>query len=577
VYNILILIRIYQNNAQILCKKYSLSLSRKFRLNTKSGFTLLEILLVVGIISLLAGIVIVAINPGKQLATVRNTERKSDIKQLNSAINQYYISIGRYPASIQSVDTLTEVCDTGTASSTHNIDCDTNDLVDLSILVPTYITSIPVDPQGPLTLNPFIKTANAATNGTGYYVMKEPVTSKLIVVSERAELGTTIAIGTTTSQFATVNEDPEPETCTSFTYTDWTPDPCENGTQTRDVLSSTPQGCTGGTSITTQSCDIPLVFYTLTYNANGGSGAPTSLDIEEGSTITLSATEPTRSGYTFTAWNTNSDGTGTSYAPSSSFTMPSAETTLWAVWEENELWTPTELGANLILWLDANDESTIQLSGSNVTNWFDKSGNDYNAVAVNPPVYSNNQLVFIKESNHYMQINPLASPTPGGASMFAVYRIDSVENDGAMISYANSAQNNPRVYFDATFTFRWNSIWQSSSPGYINPNWTYLTIMQHDVKISGSSYVATVRQDGTQVAVLTGLIGSTPWFDISQFRLGRAVYNRTTDASGVISEIVTAVTSTSDRQKMEGYLAHKWGLTANLPSGHPYKNSPPTK
>ena len=54
--------------------------------NKKSGFTLLEILLVVGIIAILAGIVIVAINPAKQLATVRNTERKSDIKQINNAL-----------------------------------------------------------------------------------------------------------------------------------------------------------------------------------------------------------------------------------------------------------------------------------------------------------------------------------------------------------------------------------------------------------------------------------------------------------------------------------------------------------
>jgi len=54
--------------------------------NKKSGFTLLEILLVVGIIAILAGITIVAINPSKQLAQVRNTERKSDIKQIANAI-----------------------------------------------------------------------------------------------------------------------------------------------------------------------------------------------------------------------------------------------------------------------------------------------------------------------------------------------------------------------------------------------------------------------------------------------------------------------------------------------------------
>jgi len=34
--------------------------------------------------------------------------------------------------------------------------------------------------------------------------------------------------------------------------------------------------------------------------------------------------------------------------------------------------------------------------------------------------------------------------------------------------------------------------------------------------------------------------------------------------------------STSDRQKIEGYLAHKWGLEGNLPSGHPYKTQKPT-
>ncbi len=305
-----------------------------FKFTKKSkGFTLLEILLVVGIISLLAGIVIIAINPGKQLATVRNTERKSDIKQLNSAINQYYISIGRYPASIQDVTTLTEVCNTGTLSTTTDSSVDCTGLVDLTALVPTYITAIPVDPQGPLTLNPFIKTANAATNGTGYYVMKN-TTNKIVVVSQRAELGSLIAIGTSTNPFGGTTPPEEPETCTSFTYTAWTPDPCENGTQTRSVDIASPDGCEGGTRILTQSCDIPLVSYTLTYNANGGSGAPTAETREEQSTSALSATEPARSGYTFSSWNTESDGTGDTYTSSASFTMPSSDTTLWAVWEE---------------------------------------------------------------------------------------------------------------------------------------------------------------------------------------------------------------------------------------------------
>jgi len=31
----------------------------------------------------------------------------------------------------------------------------------------------------------------------------------------------------------------------------------------------------------------------------------------------------------------------------------------------------------------------------------------------------------------------------------------------------------------------------------------------------------------------------------------------------------------SNRQKVEGYLAHKWGLAASLPTGHPYKDTAP--
>jgi hypothetical protein len=47
--------------------------------------------------------------------------------------------------------------------------------------------------------------------------------------------------------------------------------------------------------------------------------------------------------------------------------------------------------------------------------------------------------------------------------------------------------------------------------------------------------------------------------------------------NGKIGEIVVMDSvSSTDREKMEGYLAHKWGLTSNLPSDHPYKTLWPT-
>lgn len=66
----------------------------------KKGFTLLEILLVIAAIGVLAAIVIVAINPNRQLSQVRDTERQSDVNALSKAMEQYLIDQGEYPAGI---------------------------------------------------------------------------------------------------------------------------------------------------------------------------------------------------------------------------------------------------------------------------------------------------------------------------------------------------------------------------------------------------------------------------------------------------------------------------------------------
>ena len=160
---------------------------------------MLEILLVIGIIAILAGIVIVAINPSKQLATVRNTERKSDLKQLYNAITQYYIDNSAYPSTI-STTTLNEVCNTGavsnTSTSTSGANCATAGLANLSILVPTYLTAIPTDPTGTSSLLAFIPTAYAATTatGTGYKVGVN--TAKQVLISAPlAELGVRVVVG----------------------------------------------------------------------------------------------------------------------------------------------------------------------------------------------------------------------------------------------------------------------------------------------------------------------------------------------------------------------------------------------
>ena len=73
--------------------------------------------------------------------------------------------------------------------------------------------------------------------------------------------------------------------------------------------------------------------YTVTYNANGGSGSPASQTKTENVALTLSSTKPTRSGYTFLGWSTSSTATSPTYYPGSSYTT-NASATLYAVWEK---------------------------------------------------------------------------------------------------------------------------------------------------------------------------------------------------------------------------------------------------
>lgn len=72
--------------------------------------------------------------------------------------------------------------------------------------------------------------------------------------------------------------------------------------------------------------------YTVSYNANGGSGAPGSQTKTYGQTLTLSSTKPTRTNYNFKGWGTSASATTVSYAAGASYTA-NAAVTLYAVWE----------------------------------------------------------------------------------------------------------------------------------------------------------------------------------------------------------------------------------------------------
>jgi uncharacterized repeat protein (TIGR02543 family) len=91
-------------------------------------------------------------------------------------------------------------------------------------------------------------------------------------------------------------------------------------------------GTDGSNQLNGSGKDITILApFTVSYNANGGSGAPSAQDKCYDITLTLSSTVPTRDGYTFAGWNTQADGNGTPYAAGATYSA-NAAVTLYAQW-----------------------------------------------------------------------------------------------------------------------------------------------------------------------------------------------------------------------------------------------------
>lgn len=234
------------------------------------------------------------------------------------------------------------------------------------------------------------------------------------------------------------------------------------------------------------------------------------------------------------------------------------------------LWDPTQITTDL--WLDAADSATITESSGAVSQWDDKSGNDRHATQGTgslQPIYN------AVDSRIEFNGSRFFTVLPGWGNYwewFLVFKHD--RTDVLQVSMRDTATaNSTAIHGYSSSSVNFYRVRNTSSSFSTNIATEFGTDIVIQNLSSNTDDTATARTDGTDVTTwsVSGSMGSTLYIGVNGAFGGNGL-------QGNIYEFVLTPSPLSliDRQKLEGYLAHKWGLTAKLPGGHPYKTTAPT-
>ena len=244
-----------------------------------------------------------------------------------------------------------------------------------------------------------------------------------------------------------------------------------------------------------------------------------------------------------------------------------------------ELWTPARITTEL--WLDASDSASITHSSNTVSQWNDKSGkNNHVTASGNPATGSSTQNslnVIDLDGNDFFKKATFTNPASGDLQVFIVCEVTQVTTISDSIISQNAASHDWQIEAGNATEFygllRTSN--QTSSSSKIGDtvismmniwcaSFDYTDDGQYQLMLNGSIL------SGTVLRAYTNKIASPQ--DLLIFT--NRVENKS--PAGKIAEVIIYESqSNSERQQVEGYLAHKWGLTGNLNGSHPYKTNAP--
>lgn len=143
------------------------------------GFTLVELLLVMGLIGVLATVVLVAVNPGRQFAQARDTQRIAHVNAILNGIAQRLAdNRGVFEQGCAAGVIPTATTTIGSASGSYNM---------LPCLTPDYLTTFPIDPKTGVYVSP-------TDYNSKYQIRADATTKRVTVIAPDTEIGTIISI-----------------------------------------------------------------------------------------------------------------------------------------------------------------------------------------------------------------------------------------------------------------------------------------------------------------------------------------------------------------------------------------------